>query len=252
MPPTDVDRVSLLLGTSLFDDLSPAELEPLARAASIRRVVRGEHVFEAGDPADALYIVASGQLRDAIYSDEGAEITHSLWEPGQCFGEVGFFAPSRTRVMSVLALEPSTLLILGREPLTAFLERHPSVAMKLLEKMASTSQWQTGMFLTLARRPLADRVVLRLLDLAESSGSSDPELATSPRISQSTLATMVGASRENVNRTLTGLVAAGILRTEGGRYVIPSPDAVRRRIIAGWPAIEIPADPDEVRRAPAT
>ena len=165
MPPTDVDRVSLLLGTSLFDDLSPAELEPLARAASIRRVVRGEHVFEAGDPADALYIVASGQLRDAIYSDEGAEITHSLWEPGQCFGEVGFFAPSRTRVMSVLALEPSTLLILGREPLTAFLERHPSVAMKLLEKMATTSQWQTGMFLTLARRPLADQVVLRLLDL---------------------------------------------------------------------------------------
>ena len=94
VPPTDVDRVSLLLGTSLFDDLSPAELEPLARAASIRRVVRGEHVFEAGDPADALYIVATGQLRDAIYSDEGAEITHSLWEPGQCFGEVGFFAPA--------------------------------------------------------------------------------------------------------------------------------------------------------------
>ena len=108
VPPTDVDRVSLLLGTSLFDDLSPAELEPLARAATVRRVVRGEHVFEAGDPADALYIVATGQLRDAIYSDEGAEITHSLWEPGQCFGEVGFFARGRTRVMSVLALEPST------------------------------------------------------------------------------------------------------------------------------------------------
>ena len=143
-------------------------------------------------------------------------------------------------------------LILGREPLTAFLERHPSVAMKLLEKMASTSQWQTGMFLTLARRPLADRVVLRLLDLAESSGSSDADLATSPRISQSTLATMVGASRENVNRTLTGLVAAGIVRTDAGRYVIPAPDDVRRRIIAGWPALEIPADPDEVRPAPET
>ena len=89
--------------------------------------------------------------------------------------------------MSVLALEPSTLLILGREPLTAFLERHPSVAMKLLEKMASTSQWQTGMFLTLARRPLADRVVLRLLDLGrvervERCGAGDvaADLAVDP------------------------------------------------------------------------
>jgi hypothetical protein len=37
----DPDRVSLLLGTYLFEDLSPAELEPLARAATIRRLVRG-------------------------------------------------------------------------------------------------------------------------------------------------------------------------------------------------------------------
>jgi CRP-like cAMP-binding protein len=243
VPPTEVDRVSLLLGTSLFDDLSPAELEPLVRAATVRRVVRGEHVFEAGDPADALYIVATGQLRDAIYSDEGAEITHSLWEPGQCFGEVGFFARGRTRVMSVLALEPSTLLILGREPLTAFLGRHPSVALKLLEKIASNSQWQTGMFLTLARRSLADRVVLRLLDLAESSGTSDPTLATTPRISQSTLAAMVGASRENVNRTLAGLTAVGILRPDGGRFLIAAPDAVRRRIVADQQGLQQPAEP---------
>ena len=252
MPPSDVDRVSLLLGTSLFDDLSPAELEPLARSATVRRVVRGEHVFEAGDPADALYVVASGQLRDAIYSDEGAEITHSLWEPGQCFGEVGFFARGRTRVMSVLALEPSTILVLGREPLTSFLERHPSVALKLLEKVASNSQWQTGMFLTLSRRPLADRVVLRLLDLAETSGSSDAALATAPRISQSTLAAMVGASRENVNRTLAGLTTAGILRTEAGRYLIDAPDAVRRRIVADWPGPRQPADATEVSATRST
>jgi CRP-like cAMP-binding protein len=245
VPPTDVDRVSLLLGTSLFDDLSPAELEPLARAATIRRAVRGEHVFDVGDAADAIYVVADGQLKDAIYSDDGAEITHSLWEPGTFLGEVGFFARHRKRVMSLIALEPTTLLVLRREVLVPFLERHPPVALKILEHVASTSQWQTGMFLTLARRPLADRVLLRLLDLAESSGSADPHLATTPRLSQSTLAAMVGASRENVNRTVAALATEGVLRTDGGRYLIREPDQIRRRIVADWPDFSWPAGPND-------
>jgi CRP/FNR family cyclic AMP-dependent transcriptional regulator len=237
VPDVAVDRVVVLLGTSLFGDLSPAELEPLARAATIRRAVRGEHIFEVGEAADAIYIVVSGQLKDATYSDDGAEITHSLWEPGQFFGEVGFFARSRRRVMSMQALEPSTLVVLGREALTAFLARHPAVALKLLEDIATTSQWQTGMYLTLARRPLADRVVLRLLDLAEASGTADADVALTPRLSQSTLAAMVGASRENVNRALGVLAAEGSVLAVEGRYRIADPDRARRRIVAGWSAV---------------
>lgn len=236
MPAPDPDRVLLLLGTTVFGDLSPAEVEPLARTATIRRAVRGEHIFDIGDPADAVYVVASGQLRDAIYTDDGAEITHSLWQPGELLGEVGFFARQHKRVMALIALEPTTLVVIGREPLMTFLGRHPGVSLKLLEHVASTSQWQTGMLLTLARRPLADRVVLRLLDLAESSGVADERVATTPRLSQSTLASMVGASRENVNRALAALTADGTVRIEAGRFVIVEPDRVRLRIVADEPA----------------
>jgi CRP/FNR family transcriptional regulator len=225
----------VLLGTPLFADVSPAELEPLAGAATIRRAVRGEHIFDAGDPADAVYVVVAGQLKDTIYSDDGEEVTHFLWEPGQYLGEVGFFARTRQRVMTLIALEPSTLLVLGRTALTTFLDHHPRVALTLLEHVASTSQWQTGMFLSLARRPLADRLILRLLDLAETSGSVEADRATTPRISQSTLAAMVGASRENVNRAVAVLAADGTLRVDRGRYVIADPDRVRRRVIAGAP-----------------
>ncbi len=243
MPVPDPDRVLLLLGTTLFGDLSPAEVEPLARAATIRRAVRGEHIFDIGDPADAVYIVASGQLRDAIYSDDGGEITHSLWRPGELLGEVGFFARHHKRVMTLIALEPATLLVIGREPLMTFLSRYPAVSLKLLERVASTSQWQTGMFLTLARRPLADRVVLRLLDLAESTGVTDERVARTPHLSQSTLAAMVGASRENVNRALAALTADGTIRIEAGRFVIEEPDRVRRRIVADEPGAAWPAEP---------
>jgi CRP-like cAMP-binding protein len=125
VPGDAVDRVMVLLRTPLFADLSPAEIEPLARAATIRRAVRGEHVFEVGDPADAIYVVVIGELKDAIYSDDGAEVTHGLYEPGMFLGEIGFFARHRKRVMSLIALEPTTLLVLGRDALTPFLDRHP-------------------------------------------------------------------------------------------------------------------------------
>lgn len=228
----EIDRVLQLLGTPLFADVSPAELEQLARAANVRRAVRGEHVFDIGDPADALYIVVSGQLKDVIYGDDGAEITHTIWLPGRLLGEVGFFARGRRRVMSLIALEPSVVLVLGREPLTAFLHAHPAVLLKVLEQIASTSQWQTGMFLTLARRPLADRVVLRLLDLADSGGMIDADLARTPPVSQSMIAAMVGASREHVNRVLATLAADGTVVGTRAGYLIRDPLAVRRRLVS--------------------
>jgi CRP-like cAMP-binding protein len=244
VPAGDLDRVRLLLSTRLFADEPPTELEPLAKAGSVRRPVRGEHVFEAGDPADSIYVVASGQLKDAIYAEDGAEVVHSLWEPGMVLGEVSFLA-RRARVMSLIALEPSVLLVLPRDAVMTFLAGHPPVAMKLLEHVASTSRWQTLMIASLARRPLSDRVLLRLLDLAESNGSIDRDTAVAPHVSQSTLAAMVGASRENVNRALAGLAAAGTVRAESGRYTISDPDGVRRSIIEGWPLLPSPDGLDD-------
>ena len=69
----DLDRVSLLLGTYLFEALSPVELEPLARSATIRHMARGEYVHHVGDPADEIYLVVSGQLKDSIVTEDGDE-----------------------------------------------------------------------------------------------------------------------------------------------------------------------------------
>ncbi|HEY7660613.1 MAG TPA: cyclic nucleotide-binding domain-containing protein, partial [Actinomycetota bacterium] len=104
MTETDLDRVSLLLGTYLFGDLSPAELEPLARATTIRDLVRSERVFNVGDPADAIYVVVSGQLKDTLTTADGDEVVFAVYGPGMIVGEPGFFAPERDRVMAVAAL----------------------------------------------------------------------------------------------------------------------------------------------------
>ena len=120
MGSSDLDRISLLLGTYLFQGLSPPELEPLARSASTRHVARGEYVHHVGDPADEIYLVAAGQLKDSIVTEEGDELVHTFYGPGMLIGEPGFFATERNRVMAVVAVEPTTLLVLGRGSLEPF------------------------------------------------------------------------------------------------------------------------------------
>jgi len=152
-------------------------------------------------------------------------------------GEPGFFATERNRVMAVIAVEPSTILVLGRTVLMPFLQRHPQVGNRALEGLASTTRMQTELIAALARRPLQERLLLRLLELAETNARDAGVAGMTPKISQATLAAMVGVSRENVNRALAALAADGIVRNESVRYVLSDPDALRRKVSDGWPLL---------------
>jgi len=148
------DRVSLLLGTYLFGDLSPAEIEPLARGATLRRASRGEFLHHVGNPADELYVVAFGQLKDSIVTEDGDEVVHSFYGAGMLIGEPGYFSTERNRVMAVVAVEPTEVLSLRRDLLDPFLIRHPQVIRRAMEQLASVARGQTRMIAALSRRPL--------------------------------------------------------------------------------------------------
>jgi CRP/FNR family cyclic AMP-dependent transcriptional regulator len=235
---SEPDRVSLLLGTYLFEDLSAAEVEPLARSATLRLTERGEYLHHVGDPADELYLVASGQLKDSIVTEDGDEVVHTFYGPGMLIGEPGFFATERNRVMAVIAVEPTTVLVLWRAHLEPFLLAHPRVITRAIEGLASVARWQTQLIAALSRRPLQERLLLRLVELAETNATNDEGFGVTPKISQATLAAMVGVSRENVNRALGALAAEGTIRIESGGYVLPDLDRLRTETLDGLPILE--------------
>ncbi len=214
--------MSVLLGTYLFEDLSPAEIEPLARSATVRHTARGEYLTHVGDPADELYVVVVGQLKDSILTEDGDEVVHSFFGPGMLIGEPGYFATERNRVMAIVAVESTTLLILGRRSLEPFLQRHPQVVTRALEGLASTARAQTQLIAMLSRRTLQERLLFRLVELAETNTPRDDGAGVTPKISQSTLAAMVGVtSRER---------ESGARRAGGERR---HPDRVRQLRVAG-------------------
>ncbi|MDQ6910631.1 MAG: Crp/Fnr family transcriptional regulator, partial [Actinomycetota bacterium] len=205
----------LLAGLSrsyLFEGITLEELAPLAAGATTRRLVRGEFAVHLGDPADEIFVVLTGELKTFVVDADGYEVVHFLHGPGMTMGEPGYFSVERTRIVQLVAVAPSTLIELHRYQLGPFMERHSNVKDRALEGLASNTRWQTTMISSQASRPLTDRLVLRLLELVDSSPGRHSGKAVTPKISQSTLASMVGVSRENVNRALATLATEGAIR----------------------------------------
>jgi CRP-like cAMP-binding protein len=235
MEPRRADPVRVLLSSYLFQDLSPAELQPLAKSLQSRDYLRGEYVFHAGDAAESLYVLSAGQVKYFMTTVEGDEWVLEILTPGAVFGEPGLFAPERTRVVDALAMEPSSALFVGRGQLLGFLQRHQPAMMRMLEGLATDARATIETVTEIGFLQIQGRVVRKLLELATTHGQQreDGSVEIALSVSQTTMAGLIGASRENVNRALGALTAGGSLQVVDGRFVIADPAGLRTEA-RGW------------------
>lgn len=224
------DLIAGLACSYLFEDLSPADLEPLAATVSVVHLPRGAYAWHAGDPANEIYVVISGELKATEFDVDGNETIHFIIGRGMTTGEPGYFSVERDRQVDLIAVEQSTLLVISRRHLAPFMNRYPSTKDRALEGLASTERWQSTIVVSRTTWPVADRVALRLIELIDASQARIDGLPVTPKISQTTLAAMVGVTRENTNRGVAVLVAEGLVRVDNGRYVVLDEPALRRRI----------------------
>jgi CRP/FNR family transcriptional regulator, cyclic AMP receptor protein len=229
------ERQAGLARSYLFERLPAADLAPLAAAATTRVVERDEHVWRAGDRADELYVVLRGEVADCVLDADGRLVVHTIHGPGMTLGEPGYFSAERDRSVSSVALVRATLIRVDRRDLDPFLERHPPLKDRALQGLAGTVRWAGSMMASLATRSLSDRVVLRLLELADANPQRRGGHPATPPITQATLAAMTGVSRENVNRALAALATAGLVRRDGNRYVLLDDARLRREVARDWP-----------------
>jgi len=118
-----------------FSQLPAEELEALAAIAISRVLVEGEIVFAKGDPADALYVVETGEVE--IVLDEGKPSAKVLARRhhGELVGEMGF-VDGAPRGATAVARGTTAILRFEREPFLELLERHPRLKTTLKSLMA--------------------------------------------------------------------------------------------------------------------
>ncbi len=216
-----MDVVPLLRRTRVLRDLSAAEVAELAPHTRQRSFAAHQVVWVQGDPVNGLYVLVEGVLKSHRANPDGQELILIFNVVGDVVGEVGLFHPAQIRHVNVTAMAPTRCLFIPRDPLVAFLGRHPQAMIRMLEQVATIAVKAATSYTELAFHDIRARVAAALLALADEYGEQTP---TGTRIrlqlSQPTLAALVAASRENVNRALASFLASGAVVHAGRQFEI--------------------------------
>ncbi len=104
-----------LRAVPLFARLTESQAALLAATGVRRKVLAGEVVFRESQSPDGLHVVLEGRLRIYKRAEDDTEVDLSTAGPGDTYGEMALLDDG-VRSASVVALEPTELLVLGREP----------------------------------------------------------------------------------------------------------------------------------------
>ncbi|HEX6261762.1 MAG TPA: cyclic nucleotide-binding domain-containing protein [Actinomycetota bacterium] len=121
----DVERVKSI---PLFADLSQSERELVARHADEVEVEAGRHLIEEGEIGWEFFVIESGAVEVKVGDDPVATLG-----PGDFFGEVALKDESHRRTATVVATEPSTLIVMTGQAFRTFEGDMPALAERIRE-----------------------------------------------------------------------------------------------------------------------
>jgi CRP/FNR family transcriptional regulator, cyclic AMP receptor protein len=214
---------------ALFAHVDDAGLAALAELTRRRRFRRNEVIFHQDDVGDSLHVVLSGAVKIVLPSQEGEEAIIASLRAGDSFGELAILDGS-PRSATATALDATETLSLQRDQFLRLLADDPRLVSALLRALAAELRRLTGHVEELHFLDLAGRLSMRLVRLARGS---DPQargrIELNWPFTQSDLASMIGGTRQSVNKLLSGLVEEGLLAIDRETLIINDLEALEAR-----------------------
>ena len=188
----------------------------LESAGPARRVVkyrRGEVIYSQGDPGDDIRYLQKGAVKLSVLSRIGKEAVVAMLVPGDFFGE-GALAGQSVRIGSATAAFASSVLIIEKEAMLRLLHDEPAFSDRFIAYMLTRNMRIEADLVDQLFNSSEKRLARTLLLLARY-GHANPS-RTLPKISQETLAEMIGATRSRVNFFMNKFRKLGFIEYNGG------------------------------------
>lgn len=226
-------RLRVLRRVPIFAELTEADLEELDRRMTSLAWGEGEQLYTAGEPAEHLFVMASGQAKVYRSTPEGQEVVVDLLGAGDLVG--GLHTLGRpTYAETVETLTTVCALRIGAEAFSEVLTEFPSVALRVLQDVSLQLGRARATVTEQATGSVPERVAATLLRLADKFGQqgADGVLIQLP-LSRADLAGLTGSSTETVSRAMSQLRKDGVI--DSGRRWTAIRDRERLETLAGWP-----------------
>jgi CRP/FNR family cyclic AMP-dependent transcriptional regulator len=213
---------------ALFENVRDEALRDVVSRLRRRHFRRNEVIFHQGDPGDSLHVVSDGAVKIVLPSAEGEEAIIATLRPGDFFGELALL-DGAPRSATAVALDACETLTLPRDVFRELLDQDPGLRDALLEGLARELRRVTGQVEELHFLDLAGRLAMRLSRLARDTDPASDVVRLDWPYTQSDLASMIGGTRQSVNKLLSELVVAGLVVMERDTILIPSVAALARQ-----------------------
>lgn len=223
-------RMQVLQGVDVFSDLSADQLTDVDAVMTARAWATDDLLYRAGDPAEHLFLLASGRAKAFRSTAEGQDVVVDLMAPGDLFGSLQILGqPQYTE--TVQALTTVCALRIGTAEFREILTRRPQVALRVLHAVSTQLSLARSSVTQQSTATVAQRVAATLLRLAEKFGetSGDGTLLEVP-LSRADLAGITGSTTASVSRVMSRLRSEGVI--ESGRRWTTIRDRDRLRELA--------------------
>ena len=215
-------RIARLKEIPLFAGLSDKILGQLVEDLRARDYKKDELLFRQGDESREVYIILKGKVRIYKISPSGNETSIDIFAAHDLLGEFAAL-DNEPRSTAAKAMGNVSLLVMSQEHFLHYLQTIPGLAVNLARLMAGKLRWTAAYAESIAQFDAAGRLLHILLDNNSRYGEEvEPgkQYVLDLGLSQSDLASMVGARREWVNRILGEWRRRGLLEFEQGTITI--------------------------------
>ena len=190
-----------------------AFLDSAGVSRTVVRFLPGDVIFRQGDACTHVMYIQSGNVKLSVLSKAGREAVVAMLGPGDFFGE-GCLAGQRVRMGSATATAASAILQVRRERMARLLHKQHAMSDRFISHMLARNIRIEEDLIDQLFNSSEKRLARTLLLLARYGKHETPSRAV-PKISQETLAEMIGTTRSRVNFFLNKFKKLGFIDYSG-------------------------------------
>jgi CRP/FNR family cyclic AMP-dependent transcriptional regulator len=188
-------------------------LSSAGAARSIAKFNKGQIIFSQDDPCDSVFYIQSGNAKLSIVNPQGKEAVLAIVGPGDFLGE-GCIIGNPVRMATATAIAPLNAMSIAKKEMIRVLHDEPEFAGKFIKYMLERNIKIEADLVDQLFNSSEKRLARALLILARYGKAGEPE-TTVAKISQETLAELVGTTRSRVNFFMNKFRKLGFIHYDG-------------------------------------